>query len=114
MFSGLNNFNAIARPLAIRSIAAASITNAYQLVGALFGQGIVWLEITSTLDQAVMVSLDGSTDFIAVPAGNTVPVFIPINLKANGAVIPGQYGIYVKEIGNPAAGSLYVSVLGVE
>lgn len=95
-------------PLAQRAAAFGAITSSYTLVGAVFTASPVFLYIMSTLDQAVQISWDGVTDAIAVPVGSTVPVYIPIDLKANGIAMSGQFGVYVKEIGNPGAGSLYV------
>lgn len=103
-----------ANPLAQRTVAAAAITNTYALIGAIFGQNIVQLAIISTLDQAVQISFDGVTDHVAVPAGNTVPVYFTFDFKSNGIVLSSNLGIYVKEIGNPATGNLYVSIFSVD
>ena len=102
-----------AQPLAQRTVAAASIGASYALVGALFGQGIVQLSIISTLDQPVLVSFDGVTDHVTVPAGNTVPVYFSFDFKSNGIALQGNYGIYVKEVVNPTTGSLSVTLIGV-
>lgn len=92
-------------PIAQKSVAAASITASYTLVVAIFGSPLVWLCITSTLDQDVQISLDGSVDFIPIVAGGR----LVIDEKTNGIVLAGWRGVYVKEIGNPTTGSLYVS-----
>lgn len=99
-----------AKPLEQRSIAAAGISGTYALVGSVFGEGVVTLLIVSTLDQTVQLSFDGSTDFIPMVAGAT----LVIDIKANQIVLGGWRGVYVKEIGNPTTGSLYVSAIGVE
>lgn len=94
-------------PLTQLSIAAASIGATYSAIGS-FSSPIELLMITSTLDQPVQLSFDGINDHIAVPAGSTVPVFIELNFK-NNCMVLGASGVSVKEIGNPASGSLFIS-----
>lgn len=94
-------------PLTQITVAAAAITATYSSVGS-FTSPIEMMLITSTLDAAVQLSFDGVNDHIPVPAGSTVPVFIPLNFKNNKMVLPGS-PVMVKEIGNPTTGSIYVS-----
>lgn len=89
------------------TIAAASFTASYTLGGA-FSRSVQMMFITSTLDAAVQLSLDGTTDWIAIPAGDTVPVFIPLDFNCNRLMLP-KPTIYIKEIGNPTTGSLFIS-----
>ena len=98
-----------ASPIAQKVAAAASITASYTLVGSIFGQGLINLIIVSTLDQPVQISLDGVTDWIPIPAGAT----LIIDLKSNLSAFGGWRGVYVKQIGVPTTGSLYVSGIGV-
>lgn len=93
-------------PVAQVAYAASSITSTYTVAGT-FTKPLVWAMIMSTLDQPVQISFDGVADHIAVPAGSTVPVFIPIDFKAFLTVLPNPI-IAVKEIGNPTTGSLYI------
>lgn len=95
-----------ATPLTQLAYAAASFTSSYTLIGK-FTSPIVFGFIVSTLDTAVQLSLDGTNDHIAVPAGSTVPVCIPLNFKDNHAIL-AQNSFYGKEIGNPTTGSLYI------
>ncbi len=88
------------------TVAAASITSSYTAVGQFTGP-LVDGYVISTLDQPVQLSFDGIHDHLAVPAGSTVPVFMPLNFKANLTALPAS-GISVKEIGNPTTGSLYI------
>ena len=99
-----------AKPLAQRSVAAAGISATYALVGTVFGEGVVAIILVSTLDQTVQLSFDGTTDFMPLVAGATAV----IDFKTNQIALGGSRGIYVKEIGNPTTGSLYVSAIGVE
>lgn len=96
-------------PQAQRSIAAASIGGSYTLVGTIFTTNVVLLIIVSTLDQHVQISLDGVNDFMPVLSGSA----IVLDFKSDGAPLSGNYGVYVKEIGNPTTGNLYVSVVSV-
>lgn len=93
-------------PMAQISIAAASILPSYTVVGT-FSSWMNFGLIVSTLDAAVQLSLDGVNDHIVVPAGNTVPVFIPLNFKDNLMSLPTP-SVSVKRIGTPTTGSLYV------
>lgn len=88
-------------------VAAASITSSYTRVGsANFLAGVRSLIITSTLDQPVQLSFDGVTDHLPILMATNGTV-TPVNL--NGAVLPGYLGVWVKEIGNPTTGNLYIS-----
>jgi len=95
----------LAIPMIQRVAAAAAIGSTYTLVGSIFGSGVILLIIVSTLDQDVQISLDGVNDFMPVIAHSA----IPLDIKSDVAAIPGWRGVYVKEIGNPTTGSLYVS-----
>jgi hypothetical protein len=99
-----------ANVIAQKVMAAASVGVTYSLVGTTFGAGVINLLIVSTLDQPVQISLDGTTDFIPIPAGAT----LIIDLKSNYVALGGWRGVYVKEIGNPTTGSLYVGAIGVQ
>lgn len=103
--SGLTPYAQAAVPLTQRTAAAAAITNSYTLVGTIFSKPVIELTIVSTLDQAVQLSLDGTNDWCPIPAGATMIV----DLKSNGLCLEGWRGVYVKEIGNPASGTLYIT-----
>lgn len=94
-------------PLVQVAVAAGDITTEYT-VGGTFTSAVVMMMIVSTLDAEVQISFDGTNDHIVVPAGNTVPVFMPFNFKDNRTVLPNPI-IAVKQIGEPTTGSLYVS-----
>lgn len=102
--AGLANYPVRAVPIAQKTLAAASISGTYALVGSIFAQPVALMIIVSTLDQAVQLSWDGVTDAIPLPAGGT----LIIDFKSDNIVFPGNYGVYAKEIGNPATGTLYV------
>jgi hypothetical protein len=94
-------------PLPQVAYAAASITASYTNAGH-FTSPLIEMAIISTLDQPVQVSFDGVNDHIAIPAGSSTPVYFPLHFKANRAVLP-KPTIFVKRIGTPTTGSLYVT-----
>ena|ERR1700728_3206558 len=93
-------------------IAAGSIGATYSVVGK-FTLPIVKMYIISTMDAAVQVSFDGVNDHIAIPAGNTVPVYFPLDFKGNLTVLPDPT-IAVKRIGTPTVGSLYICAFSAQ
>ncbi len=107
--SGLSPYTYEAVPLVQRVIAAASIGSSYTVVGSTFGRGVTLLIIISTLDQDVQLSLDGTNDWVPLVASGT----LVLDEKTNGGVLAGWRGVYVKEIGNPTTGSLYVGGFSV-
>jgi hypothetical protein len=107
--SGLTPFAQRAVPLAQRSLAAASVVAGYTVVGSIFSDAVIQLLIVSTLDQTVQASFDGVTDHFPIVAGST----IVLDFRSNEIAIPGNLGIYVKEIGNPTTGNLYVSAFSL-
>lgn len=107
--SGLTPYANKAIPLPQGSLAAASITSSYTLIGTIFSNPVVLLIIVSTLDQPVQASFDGINDFVPVVAGST----IVLDFRSDQVCIPGQFGIYVKEIGDPTSGNIYVSAISI-
>lgn len=94
-------------PLPQISSAFGAVTASYTLVGT-FDSSTCLMIITSTLDAAVQLSFDGTNDHIAVPAGNTSPCVIELNFKTNRMIMPVT-SVYVKRIGAPGAGSIFIS-----
>ena len=100
---------AVSRAIPVTQLALgeASMGAAYVLVGTF----LVPLEIviiTSTLDAAVQVSFDGVHDHIPMGIGSTVPSQVTLNFKANRTNF-APVSVFVKNIGTPSAGSLFVS-----
>jgi|SRR6185437_5392866 len=96
-----------AQPLAQISLGHASISGSYALVGT-FTAALEMMFIVSTLDDAVILSFDGTTANFTVPAGNTVPVLIPLNFKANRMTLPTPT-VYVKQVTGVSTGSIFIS-----
>lgn len=99
----LNSQKAI--PLTQASIAYGSITSSYQLVGSVFSAPLVQLIIISTMNDSVQFSWDGINAFIPIVSGATVI----IDVNSNKISVPANSGAYVKLLGSPSSGSLYVS-----
>lgn len=93
-------------PVAQLTIAAVSVAAGYTAIGT-FSAPLVWVMVMSTLDQPVQLSFDATNDNLAVPAGNTTPVFIPIDFKSNLMAL-GNLTVSVKRIGTPTTGNLYI------
>lgn len=108
--AGLSPYKQKAVPLTQRSIAAASIGSSYSLVGSIFSDPVVLLIIVSTLDQDVQISWDGSADHLALPSSGT----LVIDFKSDDIVFPGNFGVYVKQIGTPTTGTLYISAFTLD
>lgn len=102
---GLTPYAQKAVPVAQKSAAAAAIGATYTIVGSIFSNPIVMLVIVSSLDQPVQLSWDGVTDHMPLLAGGT----IVLDFRSDEIAFPGNLGVYVKEIGNPTTGNLYVS-----
>lgn len=98
----LQNYNAA--PITQKVIAASSIIVDYVLVGSIFSLPVVMVIIISTLDQPIQFSWDGINDAFPVLARAT----IVLDLKSDGSPLPSYYAPYVKRIGTPTTGSLYV------
>ena len=109
-YNSLTNDVLKAVPFTQVSIAAGSITSSYQAIGtANFNRQMVEVIIVSTLDAVVQWSWDGVNAAFPIPAGAT----IIINLKSNAIVLSANYGPYVKTLGSPTTGSLYVGGFSV-
>ena len=91
-------------PLVQSFIAYGSITSDYQLVGDLFGEPCLQLIVVSTMDDTVQFSWDGVNDAFPVVAKAT----IIIDVGSNGLAESANQGAYVKLIGSPSTGGLYI------
>jgi hypothetical protein len=95
---------AIAIGLPQGSIAAASVTSSYQLVGVIFGSPVLQLWIYNSMDQDVQISWDGVNDRLVLPSGGTYIT----DAHANCFILPGNQGVYIKTLtASPTTGSLY-------
>lgn len=98
----------LAEPL--RSLAAASVVGTYVAIGTAFEHPSRILLVQNLTDQTVAFSFDGIDDHFVLPANG----FLLTDFTANkthqmGAFLAQGTIIYVKEVGNPTTGSVYVS-----
>lgn len=97
-------------PEEVRTLPAASISGTYAAIGTPLANPSRILMIQNLTDETLMFSFDGITDHIPVPDNG----FILLDVTANKTVSQGFYiaegtRFYVKEIGNPTTGSVYIS-----
>lgn len=95
-----------------RSLAFSSISSSYTAVGsALLHPARQWL-LQNLTDETLQFSIDGVTDHFVLPENG----FWISDITTNKTVDQGFYlaqgtTLYVKEVGNPTAGSVYFSVI---
>jgi hypothetical protein len=97
-------------PEAVRSLAFGSISGTYAGVGTPLSNPSRIILIQNLTDALVMISFDGITDHLPVAADG----FVLLDVTANKTVSQGFYiaegtRFYVKEIGTPTTGSVYIS-----
>jgi hypothetical protein len=97
-------------PEAVRSLAFGSISGTYAGIGTPLSNPSRIILIQNYTDEALMVSFDGITDHLPIAADG----FVLLDVTANKTVLQGFYiaegtRFYVKEIGTPTTGSIYIS-----
>lgn len=106
---------AVLRVDALRSKAAGAITNAYTTLGTAITHLWRMFRLTNTTDGNLLISFDGTTDNLIVPAGSFVLYDVctnaaPTNLNDNLFVGIGTQ-LYVKYSSAPTTGSVYAEGL---
>ena len=97
-----------AQPLVMQSLAFGSVGSSY-VVAATFTQPLVQLLLYSTYDVNILLSLDGTNDFMEFPSKGT----LILDEKTNGILLTGLYGVFIKELGSaPTLGNFRVSAIG--
>lgn len=94
----------------IRTLAYGSISGAYMGIGTGFSNPCRLLLIQNLTDAQLMFSFDGVNDHLTLPASSN----IVLDVTTNQSLTQGNYWavgtrIYVKEIGTPSLGAVYVS-----
>ena len=94
----------------VRSIAAAAISNAYMGVGTAMSQPIRMFIFQNLTDAEVMVSFDGINDNLPLASNG----YLVLDVTANKTINTGFFfaegsRIYVKQIGVPTTGNVYVT-----
>ena len=97
-------------PEPVRTIAFGSISGTYMGVGTPLANPSRILYILNATNALLMFSYDGVNDHQALPASS----FLLLDLTANktnnaGSYISQNTRIYVKTIGSPTSGSVYIS-----
>lgn len=98
------------RPIEQKTIAFGSIGAGYMGVGTAFEQPIRMLYIQNLTDAGLQFSLDGIIDHFPLPDNG----FLLLDISANKTTERGFYlaegdRVYVKQLGIPSVGNVYVS-----
>ena len=98
------------KPETVRTLAAASVVAGYAAVGTAFAEPSRLLILQNLTDESVMFSFDGVNDHVAVPGPGSFVLDITANKGVAGALFIAEGTIlYVKRIGTPTTGDVYVS-----
>jgi len=97
-------------PETVRSLAFGSIVAGYTAIGTALEHPIRIFLLQNLTDETLMFSFDGVNDHIPVSLGG----YLLIDVTANKTLVQGFYiaegsSIYVKRIGIPTTGAVYVS-----
>jgi len=95
----------------LRSLASGAIGAAYAALGDSMDNPVRIFYLQNWTDEALMFSFDGVTDHLPLPSAG----YMLIDVTANKSLPEGFYlsqgdSIYVKQIGAPTTGSVYLSV----
>ena len=98
------------KPETVRSLAAASVVAGYTAVGTAFTEPSRILILQNLTDEDVMFSFDGINDNLAVAGPGSFVLDVCSNKGVAGSLFIAQGTIiYVKRIGTPTTGSVYIS-----
>jgi hypothetical protein len=97
-------------PEIVRSLTAAQVQAAYMGIGTVFTNPIRIIFVQNLTDASLMFSFDGVNDHFPLATNGFMLLDVTSNkTQAGGFFISEQTRIYVREIGNPATGNVYVS-----
>lgn len=98
-------------PETVRSVAAASVGAGYTAIGTPIANPAKILLFQNGTDANVMISFDGVNDHLPVFAGAFVLLDASTNRTdpAGSCTVPANTTFYVKRIGTPTTGSVYLS-----
>lgn len=96
----------------VRSLDFSSISGSYMGIGSALANPARVLLVQNGTDASLMFSADGINDHFQLPAGG----FLLLDITANKTVSQGFYiaegtSFYVREIGTPSMGTVYVTVI---
>lgn len=92
-----------------RSLAFGSISGTYALIGTIFTEPVRIPFFFNGTDALLQFSTDGVTDHFVLPSQGGWTLDITANNVDDAPFfLPAGRGIWVKEIGNPTSGSVYI------
>ena len=99
------------KPEALRSLAFGSIGAAYTAIGTSLDYPARVFLLQNLTDKTLMFSFDNVDDHLVLPTGG----YLLIDVTANRSLSQGFYiskgqKVYVKQVGVPTSGSVYLSV----
>lgn len=98
-------------PEPIRSLAAGSVVAGYTAVGSALAYPARIIIFNNLTDEDVMFSFDGTNDHVAIAGPGSFVLDVCANKAlADGLFIAQGTTFYVKRIGTPSSGSVYISV----
>jgi hypothetical protein len=94
----------------LRSLGFASVQVGYTLIGSTFQHPIRILMVQNFTDASLLFSLDGvNNHFPLLPNGYVIFDVSSNKNFSDGFFFPTGSGVYVKALGAPGSGSVYVS-----
>lgn len=94
----------------VKSIAAGSVVAGYTMIGSEFYYKSRVLLIQNLTDATVMFSDDGTNDKFPLAAGTSFVLDIATNdANEDPWFFPAKKKLYVKRVGTPTTGSVYVT-----
>ena len=104
----------VIRVAPLQSVAFGSITSSYKDLGVAFGHSVRIIRFVNNTNGLLLISFDGSTDNLVLPAGSFVLYDVTTN-KANNTpwlVFSNGTQAFVKYSGSaPTSGSVYLELL---
>ena len=103
----------IVRVDAIRSVEYSSITSSYTTLGGSFSHAMRVIKLTNNTDGDLLISFDGVTDNVILPAGSFTLYDVTTNREENDIFFVFQVGtqVFVKYSTSPAKGAVYLECL---
>jgi len=97
----------------LRSVGHSSIMNSYTTLGAAFSNPGRLCAFTNTTDADMLISTDGSNDYLIVPAGTAKIFDLCTNRRSDDFIFAFAAGtqFYVKYVSSPSKGSIYLEVI---
>ncbi len=96
----------------VRSLAYTSVASGYTAIGTPLVNPARQVFVQNDTDVTLMFSIDGTNDHFPLPASG----FLLLDITSNKTTEQGFYiaqgtTFYVKEVGTPSSGNVYVSVM---